>query len=192
MYRINIELFYLINNLAVNKYINLFFSFCAQYLIFIFLILVILIWFYKKPISEKLDNKRIFMLSVLSSIVSWLVIDKILGFIYYEPRPFVRFHNIHLLFHYIANNSFPSDHSAVTMALASIIFIYNKKIGAFLIFLSVLIGFSRVFSGVHYPDDIIVGFLSGILSAYIIYMLRDKLEKVLSLGLKIENKLHIG
>ncbi len=192
MYSTNIYLFHSINNLATNKYINLFFSFCAQYLIFIFLILVIVIWFYKEPLSARIDNKRLFMLSVLSSAVSWLIIDKILGAIYYEKRPFILLHHMNLLFHYTANNSFPSDHSAVSMALASMIFIYNKKLGWGFIFLSVLIGFSRVFSGVHYPDDIIVGFLSGILSTYIIYLLRHKLESVMKFGIRVAERIHLG
>jgi undecaprenyl-diphosphatase len=161
-------------------------------LIFIFLILVIIIWFYKKPLSENIDNKRIFMLSVFSSVISWLIIDKLLGAIYYENRPFVILKHVNLLFHYTANNSFPSDHSAVTMALASMIFIYNKKLGWGFIFLSILIGFSRVFSGVHYPDDIIVGFLSVILSTYIIYLLRHKLESIMKIGINIAEKIHLG
>lgn len=131
------------------------------------------------------------MLSVISSVISWLILDKMLGFIYYEKRPFVALKNVHLLFHYIPNNSFPSDHSAVTMALASMIFVYNKKLGWFFIVLSVLIGFSRVFSGVHFPLDIVVGFTSGILATIIVYILKDKLEPLLNLGISIGKKLHI-
>ena len=187
----NVLLFRIINGWATNPFFNAFFSFCAQYLIFIFLVLVIIIWFYKKPLSKDIDNKRLFMLSVISSVISWLVLDKMLGFIYYEKRPFIGLKNVNLLFHYIPNNSFPSDHSAVTMALASMIFIYNKKLGWFFIILSVLIGFARVFSGVHFPLDIVVGFISGILATIIVYILKDKLEPLLNLGISIGKKLHI-
>lgn len=190
MENINIYLFRIINNLATNQYINLFFSLSAQYLIFLYLLFIIFIWFYKKQINKKLDNKRIFILSVLSSILS-LIINKVLGYIYYEKRPFVSLKHVNLLFKYTPNNSFPSDHMAVVSSIAVMIYIYNKKLGIFLLVISLLIGFSRVFSGVHFPIDIIVGFLSALISALIVYGYREKLNFLTEFLMKISIKLHL-
>lgn len=52
--------------------------------------------------------------------------------------------------------SFPSDHStaAFALAFATIVFV-SQRWGAALLGAAVLIGFSRVYSGVHYPGDVL-------------------------------------
>ena len=47
-------------------------------------------------------------------------------------------------------------------------FLDNKKAGIFFFLASFLIGLARVFSGIHWPSDILVGALVGILSAYLL------------------------
>lgn len=58
--------------------------------------------------------------------------------------------------------SFPSNHATNAMTIAAAVTLWvNRKIGAFLIFLAVAIGLSRVYLGVHYPSDIVGGFVFG-------------------------------
>ena len=77
----------------------------------------------------------------------------------YRFRPFdILDHN--LLFYMPTDSSFPSNAAVGTLAV-SIPFFFEKKIGwgTILFILSVTISFSRIFVGVHYPGDIIGGYL---------------------------------
>ncbi len=64
-------------------------------------------------------------------------------------------------------DSFPSGHATFYMALALAVYQYHKKAGMFFIFLSTLLAVARIITGVHYPIDI----LGGWLVAYLMYRL---------------------
>ncbi|HMS90962.1 MAG TPA: phosphatase PAP2 family protein [Candidatus Absconditabacterales bacterium] len=72
---------------------------------------------------------------------------------------------------FMPSSSFPSDHAAVTMSIAMMSLfrgIKNKdkkflRFGGILIIFSLITGFARVSSGVHWPTDIIGGSVVGII-----------------------------
>lgn len=60
-------------------------------------------------------------------------------------------------------SSFPSDHAVLFFALATGLMFISKKIGVFaLIYSLLIIGLPRVYLGLHYPTDILVGAVIGI------------------------------
>ncbi len=65
--------------------------------------------------------------------------------------------------------SFPSNHSVSAMVISVSCLYINIYIGIILIILAIFIGISRIFIGVHYPSDIIVGFLNAILSSILFF-----------------------
>jgi len=72
--------------------------------------------------------------------------------------------------------SFPSGHTAEVFALAfSMLFLFKNKL-AFYFFLiwAIIIAYSRMALGVHYPLDIISGALFGSLFAYLFSLLLNK------------------
>lgn len=73
-----------------------------------------------------------------------------------EERPFTTHPGLHRLIAHEPGQSFPSDHStaAFALALATMVFI-SQRWGAVLLGAAALIGFSRVYAGVHYPGDIL-------------------------------------
>lgn len=129
--------------------------------IFIIVIAIILIIFIR--------NKKIKLL-LASNLIGITIINNLLKVIIARDRP-----NINRLVSE-SGYSFPSGHSITSMVfygyLIYLIYRYvdNKKIKISLItFLSLLIpmiGFSRIYLGVHYTSDVIGGFLLGI--AYLI------------------------
>ncbi|HTE44976.1 MAG TPA: phosphatase PAP2 family protein [Gemmatimonadaceae bacterium] len=61
--------------------------------------------------------------------------------------------------------SFPSGHSAAAMAVAFTYALAFPTLAAVLIPLAVLVGISRVYLGVHYPGDVLIGQLIAVLTA---------------------------
>jgi undecaprenyl-diphosphatase len=64
--------------------------------------------------------------------------------------------------------SFPSGHSAASMAVAISYGAVFPMWAAPLVFAAALVGFSRVRLGVHYPSDVLVGQLITILTAAVV------------------------
>lgn len=59
--------------------------------------------------------------------------------------------------------SFPSGHTGASFASAVAMFPHlPKKYGVALLVLAFLIAFSRLYVGIHYPTDVIIGFIDGI------------------------------
>ena len=71
--------------------------------------------------------------------------------------------------------SFASSHASTTFSLATIIYLITKKEINFLFFWSIAIGYSRIYLGVHFFFDIIIGFFVGFLTSYILYRLSRKI-----------------
>ena len=67
--------------------------------------------------------------------------------------------------------SMASGHSTATMAFAFMVFLFNKKAGAFAIIASVVVGLTRIYLCVHFLTDVIVGFIVGITFAILVYFL---------------------
>jgi undecaprenyl-diphosphatase len=59
-------------------------------------------------------------------------------------------------------NSFPSDHAALFFALATLICINNRRLGAFAFLWAALTSSARIYLGYHYPTDILGGAALGI------------------------------
>jgi len=86
-------------------------------------------------------------------------------------RPFIQFPDIVPLFLYGGEgyNSFLSGHATLFAALAIAIYLHHKKVGFIFIFFAIVIGIARVIAGVHFPIDVLVGWLLGGLVSWITY-----------------------
>lgn len=105
-----------------------------------------------------------FSLFFLSGVFSWLMAF-ILKIIFKIPRPFISSNIIPL--YQETGFSFPSEHMAVFTAISISMFLVNRKFGFLFLLIALMIGFSRIIIGVHYPVDIIGGFLVGLIISII-------------------------
>jgi undecaprenyl-diphosphatase len=63
---------------------------------------------------------------------------------------------------------FPSNHAANSAAAATLVLAFGyKAFGLFLMGAAILVALSRVFLGVHYPFDVLVGLISGGLYSFL-------------------------
>ena len=116
-------------------------------------------------------NKRL-SFAILGNILGVLIVNQVFKFLIQRPRPDVAHRLIEQ-----SGYSFPSGHSMCSMAfygfLIYLAFRYVKNVKvrvATTVGLGVLvflIGFSRVYLGVHYASDVIAGFLLAV--AYLIF-----------------------
>lgn len=84
-----------------------------------------------------------------------------------RPRPCAAVSGIRLLVRCPGSFSLPSGHAADSFAFAAaFFFLFRTTVPAparwYVLFLAAAIAFSRVYIGVHYPSDILVGALLGI------------------------------
>jgi membrane-associated phospholipid phosphatase len=76
--------------------------------------------------------------------------------------------------------SMPSGHSLLAATLAGYTYFckeLNKHIKAIIIILALLTGVSRLYLGVHFLSDVLVGLLLGVVVGFIIFKLETKINK---------------
>jgi len=140
--------------------------FFASYLSYILIALFIAVLIFSHY-HQTIDKLEILLTIGLSSIIARFGITELIRALYHRPRPFVMLDVNQLLTE--TSWSFPSGHATFFFAMATAIYLYNKKWGIFFFAATVLMTVSRVVSGIHYPFDIIGGAVIGIAVAYLTF-----------------------
>jgi len=78
----------------------------------------------------------------------------------HRTRPFVAHPQIHPLY-VVHSSSFPAGHAATAFAGAVVLAFVVRRAAPVLLAVAALIGFSRVYVGVHYPTDVLAGAAIG-------------------------------
>lgn len=128
----------------------------------------------KNPFKVFAQKWREIVLVFFSGGFAWCVAT-LIKIILKTPRPFLVFKDISPLISK-TDFSFPSGHATFYMALAFALYFSHKKVGYIFIFFALLIGIARIIAGVHFPIDILGGFILGILIAYLVKFLYAKFK----------------
>lgn len=117
-----------------------------------------------------LDRKRHLSEFLIGSALSGFIVSMVLKSFFQRPRPDIVPHLEHVI-----SSSFPSGHSmnaaVIYLTLGSIVAtsVARKSLKAYAIAVGVsitmLVGVSRVFLGVHYPTDVLAGWMAGLIWA---------------------------
>ena len=82
-----------------------------------------------------------------------------------RQRPFAIFKEVSCIVHPLDRYSFPSGHAAAAFVLLGTVGVFYSHMFLPFLLLAILIAFSRIYVGVHYPSDVLAGALLGILCA---------------------------
>lgn len=107
-----------------------------------------------------------------SAFVARFGVAEIIRYFYGRPRPFQTGDFLPLIPHE-GGGAFPSGHAVFLFALATSVFIYNRRWGMVFFVGAFLVGAGRVLAGLHWPSDILGGAVVGILtSIFVNYLFR--------------------
>lgn len=145
--------------------------FFAKYLIWFLLAGIFLFLIFTK---DKRKKKEIIIFSALSLALFYLL-DFLMGKIYFRPRPFIFFNFQPLVEVLPQDSSFPSAHTALAFIIAFSVYLIDKRLGIIYFFLALIIGLARIFTGVHWPSDILGGAVLGFICVLVANAFIEKL-----------------
>ncbi len=157
-YVIDLTIFYWINHDLCNVFFDWFMPLVTNLRNWLVpLAILVLLMLIKGGRREKIIIILLFPTILLSDQLSSHIIKPLVGRI----RPCNALPDVHLLVKSTKSRSFPSSHAA-NMAAASVIFAYYYRYWWWIFAnIAVIIGFSRIYVGVHYPGDVLGGFFVG-------------------------------
>lgn len=185
---INVDLFNFFNHSFQNQILDSIMPIFTHFGGFKFLILILIIVILYSHLKRNRTIKRIAVLTLIALLFSGLI-AVILKHMIHEPRPFVSLDNVHLLISEDDPFSFPSGHTASTFAVVTFLVLNMKKlakkhykiINVLLVIFVVLIPFSRMYVGVHFPGDVLAGGIIGIVCAVLINHFKSQILSIIKL-----------
>lgn len=153
------------------------------------------LWFGGQNTSRREYNQRAVLCAAISIGITSAIV-KILNLFYFEPRPFTinpeLLPTVQRIFYPPHDSSFPSNAAAIAFAIATAVWLANRRVGVFLFILAFLMSFARVYAGVHYPLDIIGGAVIGALTSYLIFKALHLLEPLPTWILKTARRVFLA
>ncbi|AQY38398.1 undecaprenyl-diphosphatase [Bacillus thuringiensis] len=146
-----------------NTFLDYLMIFFAEYAQYMFILLFMILW-----LNKKYKNRTCVIQAIIACCLAFLL-NRIIGLFFYRERPFVSHLNINQLVEHTANASFPSDHATSAFTIAITLYLYERRLGKVFLLLAIFISFSRIWVGVHYPLDVLLGAVLGTLWAFIAY-----------------------
>lgn len=166
----NWGLFFLIYNLnSKNPLFDFLMIFGAEFIIYLTFILIFLL-----AIKGGINERKSLIVCLISIPVAVIII-KIIHLFYFYPRPYISFDILPLVGNQ-GEASFPSRHTSIMAVFAFVYSFYKSRWGIIFWFLTIWVGLSRVYVGVHYPLDILGGIAVGLLSLLISLKIKNFLK----------------
>ena len=98
--------------------------------------------------------------------IATIALVKLSAAFVYEPRPFIVEH-VHPLVAHAADNAFPSDHLAACGLAVGYLWPRSRVLALLALLAALAIAGARVLAHLHYVQDVVFGFLFGIIGALV-------------------------
>lgn len=119
--------------------------------------------FNKNPIIHLYSLKCIIALS-LSAVITQIIKKNV-----NRVRPFITLDNLYIKKIGIDKYSFPSGHTCASFSIAMMTYFFFPHLFIYSLILSILVGISRMYLGVHYPTDVFIGMIIGITTSIVVF-----------------------
>ena len=156
-------------------------AFFAQYALELYAVLFLLAWF-TLPKSES-EKRHALVVAGFSGVLA-LGFNALIGQFFFRPRlPKGTFNQ---LIPHSFDTSFPSDHTSGSFGFTA----GSWRKASFWVrwsftLLAILVAIARIYTGVHWPTDVLASIIIGIVSAKIIWLINPVFEPLTNLGLRI-------
>jgi undecaprenyl-diphosphatase len=88
-----------------------------------------------------------------------------------RPRPWIALENVNSYGIRLYNYSFPSGHTTAAFSTAIVLSAYFPLLSSIFIILAFIVGISRMYLGVHYPSDVLIGGAIGSITAALAHLM---------------------
>lgn len=132
--------------------------------------LCVLIFFFSKK-----ERKRKITLILFGLLLNSWIVNVPFKELFFRERPYLALDGVKILGVVWENSSFPSGHVAASVTVI-LIALYLFKIRRMSLAITaiafiIILGFSRIYLGMHYPSDVLAGVVVGIVSGIIVILI---------------------
>ncbi|WP_273128880.1 phosphatase PAP2 family protein [Metabacillus sp. HB246100] len=109
------------------------------------------------------------IVSAVSLLLSHLPVA-VVKKLYPRKRPYIALHETKVPANPLEDHSFPSGHTTAIFSVIIPFILFMPQLSVVLLPIAVSIGLSRMYLGLHYPSDVLVGSLLGSSTALLTYL----------------------
>jgi len=114
------------------------------------------------------EGRKVAVLLLLAFFMTDQLCSQVLKPLFNRPRPFAELAGVRLLIEASPRYSFPSNHASNIFGAAVIVSYYYRKASIYALAIALLVSFSRIYVGVHYPSDVLGGAVVGTACAFLV------------------------
>ena len=111
---------------------------------------------------------------LMSILIAYIVCDLVLKPLVGRERPYDAM-DLEPIVAVSTSFSFPSGHTASSFAAATALYLYDRRYGIPALVFAALVGISRVYLLVHWPTDVIIGAVIGMVCALSVYAMMNRM-----------------
>jgi undecaprenyl-diphosphatase len=108
--------------------------------------------------------------AVLAAVLASQLLSNLIKDVVDRARPSVTYADVHPLVPLPDSSSMPSGHAWIACAAATVLWVVIPARRAWIVGLAALIALSRVYLGVHYPSDVLVGAAGGVATGLLVLL----------------------